>query len=235
MLCAIHQPNFFPWLGFFDKIAKSDVFVFLNQVDYEKSGHSMQSYTNRVAILDKNNNMKYIHCPVVREHGPQRIDTVKIKTDIPWKKDVISTLRECYFDAPFRDEVWDMLVPIFEYDTIYLSEFNINAITSICKRLNISTRLVRHDELNINNYSSTELLVEIVNRVGCDRYLFGKGGSKYQEEQYFEQKRIVAVPQNFELWEYKQRNEDSFVGGLSILDALFFMGIDATSEKLNRK
>ena len=41
MICAIHQPNFFPWLGYFEKIWRADVFIFLNQVDYEKSGHSM--------------------------------------------------------------------------------------------------------------------------------------------------------------------------------------------------
>lgn len=234
MICSIHQPNFFPWIGYFDKIARSDVFVFLNQVDYEKSGHSMQCYTNRVAVLDKNNAKKNILCPVVREHGPQKIDTVRIKPDIDWKIDVITTIKNNYEDAPFKDETYGLLDSIWNYKTDYLSEFNINAVTVISDALRLDTKIVRQDELD-THYHSTELLAEITNKVGCSHYLYGGGGSKYQEERYFDEHHVVAVPQGFIPWEYKQRDNNSFVGGLSILDALFWIGIDATSEKLVKR
>jgi hypothetical protein len=71
-LCAIHQPNFFPWLGYFDKINRADVFVFLDQVAYPKSGSSMGSWCNRVKI-NIAGVASWISCPVVREHGPQSI------------------------------------------------------------------------------------------------------------------------------------------------------------------
>ena len=59
----------FPWMGYFNKMARVDAFVFLNQVDYEKSGHSMQGYGNRVSIGDGTTR---IYCPLVREHDLRR-------------------------------------------------------------------------------------------------------------------------------------------------------------------
>ncbi len=69
MICAIHQPNFFPWLGYFDKISRADVFVFLDVVDYPKSGSSMSSWVNRV-MLKVGSQKTWVRCPVVREFGP---------------------------------------------------------------------------------------------------------------------------------------------------------------------
>lgn len=194
----------------------------------------MQCYTNRVAILDSNNAKKNIHCPVIREHGPQKIDTVQIKADMAWKEDISGCFRNCYLDAPFKDEVLNLLDDILSFETQFLSEFNIYAITTICKELHINTKIVRQDELD-TNYHSTELLAEIANKVGCDQYLFGGGGSKYQEEKYFEERNVTAVPQDFVPPQYNQRNGIPFVGGLSIIDALFWNGISETENILKKR
>lgn len=230
MLCAIHQPNFFPWLGYFEKISRADAFVFLNQVDYEKSGHSMQCYTNRVAIIDANRNKTYIHCPVIREHGPQKIDTIKIKTEIDWRAVIRNVLDNAYNEAPFKSEIEELMVGILDYETEYLSEFNINAITRLCEALGITTKLYRQDQFVSENHS-TELLVELTKNVGCDEYLYGGGGSKYQEEGIFLNAAIKAVPQDFVQWKYNQGNGE-FVSGLSILDSLYWTGIDETQKMI---
>ena len=47
-IVAIHQPNFFPWLGYFDKINKSDIFIFLDDVQFPKKGGN---WTNRVQLM----------------------------------------------------------------------------------------------------------------------------------------------------------------------------------------
>lgn len=233
MICAIHQPNFFPWLGYFEKIWRADVFIFLNQVDYEKSGHSMQCYTNRVAILGSNGQKKYIYCPVVREHGPQRIDTV-IMRDQSWKQDILSELNKSYGEAPFKKQIDEWVHEIVDYDTEYLSVFNINAITLLCEKLGIITSLFRQDEYNTKKHS-TDLLVELTKEVKCDKYLYGRGGSNYQDPELFRREKIDAIAQDYISSEYYQGDGNHpFIPGLSILDALYWIGPDETLKVLKR-
>lgn len=224
MICAIHQPNFFPWMGYFNKIARADVFVFLNLVDYEKSGHSMQGYGNRVAIYGNDNR---IMCPLVREHGHQVINTVKIK-NIQWKNELLQKLKLTYCDRQHYSDVMLFVNRILSYETEYLSEFNINAIREICNILNINVEFYRQDKLNVNG-SSSELLINIIKKCNCTDYIYGKGGSKYQNEDLFKDNNIELIAQNYIQPQYYQSN-DVFVPGLSILDALFCCGFEKTEE-----
>lgn len=227
MICAIHQPNFFPWMGYFNKIARSDVFVFLNQVDYEKSGNSMQCYTNRVSIL---NGIKstYIHCPVIREHGPQPICNVKINNTLQWRQELEKVLDVCYKKAPYYEELKNYITELIFTEADNIADYNIKIIRNLVHVFQIETKIVRQDELNTSKHS-TDLLVEIAKAVECDTYMCGKGGDKYQNEETFNQYKIQLLRQNYKPIEYNQGNVD-FVAGLSILDALFWNGIEKTRE-----
>ena len=80
---AIHQPNFFPWLGYFDKIFKSDYFVFLDNVQFQKTGGN---WGNRVPILISNHK-NWITVPINRNFsGLKKINEIKIKNDINWRE-----------------------------------------------------------------------------------------------------------------------------------------------------
>ena len=227
MICAIHQPNFFPWLGYFDKIARSDVFVFLDHVDYEKSGHSMQSITNRVGIIGGDR----IHCPVIREHGPQLIDSVMINSEQSWKHEIMEKLKKKYAKAPCWKEASDIIQELIDYPTEYLSELNINAISRICSVVGINTRLVKQSSINPEGHSN-ELLINIVKSVGCTEYLHGQGGSKYQDNKLFEEAGIELVPQKFVPWQYIQGGNKEFEKGLSIIDAFCWIGIKETGSRI---
>lgn len=226
MLCAIHQPNFFPWLGYFNKIYRSDVFVFLDDVDYPKSGHSMSSYCNRV-LIKANNEGRMISCPVVREHGPQRIVNVAIKEDLrDWRQQLKDALKESYGSTKYYSSGMEILEPIIDFETDKLSEFNINAIISICKAIGIDKKFARQSEMNTTS-SSTERLVEIVKLTGCDAYLCGRGAQKYQEDKIFEDNNIRLEHQNFIHPRYVQEGE-TFLEGCSIIDPLLSIGGNAT-------
>ena len=229
MICAIHQPNFFPWLGYFNKIATVDVFVFLNQVDYDKSGHSMQCYTNRVGIL-KNGKAVWIHCPVIREHGKQPIHKVRINNVLGWREELKKTIKDCYWSTDYYDVVSNYVFGLIDYETDYISEYNIYIILELAKKLDIKVKLVRQEQFQTLEHS-TKLLIELIKANQCDSYLYGGGGMKYQQNELFEEHGIKLFSQNYQFPQYEQISQP-FVQGLSILDTLFHCGFEGTKKLL---
>ncbi|MBU1249444.1 MAG: WbqC family protein [Proteobacteria bacterium] len=227
---AIHQPNFFPWLGYFTKIAQADVFVFLDQVDYPKSGSSMASYSNRVK-LNICGEAKWWGCPVVREFGPQRICDVRIK-DEPWAKKKIQSLEQSYGKtACFRESI-DIIREMIFLDEGLISAYNISNVRRLSELLGLTCRFVLQSELDPEG-SSSELLADIVKKVGGGIYLSGTGGAmEYQEEAVFAKAGIELAFRKYVAIPYSQNRAQAFMPGLSVLDAVMNLGWAETGRLL---
>src|SRR5688572_16171324 len=115
-ICAIHQPNFFPWLGYFDKIRRADVFVFLDNVAYPKSGSGAGSWVNRVRIAI-DGAPTWVGCPIRREHGTQLIREVRIDDRQPWRKKLLRTLEVNYGRARNYVSVMPVLEKLIRFET----------------------------------------------------------------------------------------------------------------------
>lgn len=223
---AIHQPNFFPWYGYFDKIAKSDIFVFMDDVAYPKSGNSMGSWTNRVKILVQGKPM-WISCPVIREHGVQLIKNVKINNINLWRDKLAQIISYNYGKSLCYNEMIDWVTDMIEFDTDDLATYNINNIKEICKKIGIEKTFVLQSELYIDtDNKGTDLLIDIVKAVGGNEYICGGGASGYQEDGKFEISNITLTYQNFMHPTYKQFGSKVFNSGLSIIDFLLNCGIE---------
>lgn len=229
MICAIHQPNFFPWLGYFDKIYRADVFVFMDSVDYPKSSKTMSSWTNRVQLLI-NRHKTWVHCPIRREHGIQKICDVEIDDTQDWRKRLLRTIQFNYAKSPFYAVVMPFVEEWVNGKYRYIADYNIAVIKDISKMFHLTTKFVRQTDL-LTEKHSTELLVEITKRVGCDTYLCGGGAGGYQQDEMFPDNGLLLQYQNFVPYEYNQGRQE-FVGGLSILDALFHQGIAGVEQSL---
>ncbi len=232
MICAIHQPNFFPWLGYFDKMHRSDKFVFLDQVSYPKSSKTMSTWGNRVAV-NIMGEKKWIHCPLIREDGVQYFDKIKIDNTANWRDKVIKTLSLNYKKSDYFDEVFDYICELIRYDADELGQYNIHTITSLLKRLNIACVWERQSDLNTVNHSN-ELLIEIVRKEMCDQYMCGGGADGYQDVALFQKQKIEVIYQNYNPIPYKQCSEN-FVGGLSVIDALFCCGFEGTENLIKQR
>lgn len=223
-ICAIHQPNFFPWLGYFDKIRRADVFVFLDQVDYPKSGNSMGSWCNRVRI-NVSGQAKWLSCPVVREHGPQPIDTVRIDHSRPWQDDVRKTLEINYKKAPKFAAAFQVIDTLLRFEAERLADFNVHAIDVLAASMGITTPCVRQSSLPAVEERSTERLIAICRLVHAGTYLCGGGAGGYQDDATFEHAGVQLVYQNFQPEPYG--NPARFLPGLSVIDWLMHKGPDA--------
>ncbi|MGE4504857.1 MAG: WbqC family protein [Desulfovibrionaceae bacterium] len=226
---AIHQPNFFPWLGYFAKIARADVFVFLDGVDYPKSGKSMGSYSNRVK-LDIGGEARWWGCPVVRESGPQPIREVFIRKE-PWREKVLKTLEQNYSRASRFAELIDEVRGMVGLEEERVGAYNIANVRRVCELLGLSCEFVLQSEVEAPGHS-TELLVNVVRAVGGSTYLSGTGGAKeYQDESMFAAAGVELLYSPFRPEPY-ERGGAPFLPGLSVLDALLHLGPEGTRALL---
>jgi hypothetical protein len=217
-VCAVHQPNFFPWAGFFDKIRRADVFVFLDAVDYPKSGSGMGSWVNR-ALIDIQGRPAWFGCPVRRRPGPQPIREVEIDDAQPWRRRLLRTLELNYRHAPGFGRAIRLLQPLIEFPAATLAQFNEHAICRIAGELGLDRRFVRQSQLPVAG-RGTGLLVEIVKAVGATCYLAGGGAGGYQRDALFAANGIALMYQNFTPTPY--REPARFLPGLSVIDHLMW-------------
>lgn len=216
-LVAIHQPNFFPWLGYFDKIQRSDAFVFLDAVDYPRSGSgSMGSWTNRVR-LGIQGKPRWFTCPVRRMPLGSAIGEARIDDAQPWRAKLLRTLEVNYRRSTNYDAAMALLGPLIETREGHLAAFNIAAIHAISAHLGISTRFLLQSELE-HAGQATDLLISLVRAAGGDSYLAGGGAAGYQEDDKFAKAGVALVKQGFVPRGYGR--PELFLPGLSVIDYL---------------
>lgn len=220
---AIHQPNFLPWLGYFNKIANADVFVVLDNVQFAKTGGT---WTNRVR-LRINGDARWVTVPVVRDYrGVRTIGEMTIASG-PWRAKLIQTLQAAYGRAPHFGAVLPFIQPLIAEATDELLRYNLIAIRALAAALGLDrTRFVLASELDVSG-RGTDLLVALVKAVDGGVYLCGGGAAGYQEDQKFAQAGIQLVYQTFRHPAYAQ-GDLPFVPGLSIVDALMHCGFDGS-------
>ena len=220
---AIHQPNHLPWLGYFAKIARSDVFVFLDDAQYPKG-----SYVNRVRIAECGEPV-WLTVPVKVTLG-QAISSVAIARD-DWARAHRDRLVQVYRPAQAFRSVWPEVEGwLGAAPGSSLAAANIFLIECIASRLGLAARFVASSALNVPPAPADARLAEIVRRlVPGGRYLSGAGGAKYQSDDVFAAAGVLLVYSDFAPRSYR-RGDAPFVAGLSILDAAFHVGWDAVAE-----
>lgn len=217
MKIAIHQPNFIPWIGYFAKIYASDVFVFLDDVQYTKN-----SLINRNKIKI-NNSAKWLTTPVRNESNTnidtRKINEVEIDNRQNWKKKHLMTLNQYYKKTPGYLNTMKMIEDVYSNQFKYLYELNIEMINRICSEFYIQRKMVLSSSLNINT-KSTERIVDIVKNEGGDIYVSGHGAKAYQDEAMFAKNNIELYYIDVSQATYPQQGS-GFIPSLSVIDYLF--------------
>lgn len=226
---AIHQPNFYPWLGFFDKIRRADRFIALDCVQYSKG-----SWTNRVKIMVAGGPM-WITVPVVRNfHGTKTIADMQIDNHLPWRAKLLKTIALNYRRAPHFEQVYKWIADLIADPTDRIVDYNMRAIRATAIALDMDdSKLVMGSSLGVDG-RATSLLVSMVRAVHGDAYLAGGGAGGYQDDEMFADAGLAVKYQDFQHPVYRQFNSAEFVPGLSVVDALMNCGFQGTADLLSR-
>ena len=216
MLVAIHQPEYFPWLGFFEKLIRADVFVILDDVQFSKG-----DFHNRTRVKGAEG-PQWLSVPVVHRF-PQRINEVKL-SDTNWREKHWRSLVSCYSGSRYFREFATALHDFFGQPRNQLIDVNIAALDLAIRALKVRCKYIFSSDLKVKGTKS-ELVLNICKKLGATGYYSGRTGSAYLNLSSFEQARIEVQVQNFRHPFYEQRFcKTGFISNLSVIDLLFNHG-----------
>ncbi len=221
---SIHQPNFLPYIGFFDKVARSDVFVIADHLDFSK-GKDNWHHRNRIRTHD---GWMYLTMPVSDHFNYKPFHEVVMNGSLERiKKKHMKSLFYNYRKAPHFEEFFESFGEVYTQDEKRLAEFNISLIEWMLKSFGIRTKVVRSTELDFDRSKrKTDMIIEIVKTVGGTHFISGPGARCYLEEGKFKDNGIVLEYQDFRHPVYRQAYP-GFVPNLSAIDLLFNEGRSA--------
>jgi hypothetical protein len=216
MQISIMQPTYVPWLGYFDLIDQSDMFVFLDDVQFEK-----QSWQQRNRIKT-NNGWIWLTIPVIQKFG-QKISETRINYAKKWNEKHLKSICYNYHTAAFYDSLNDRLEEIYTTPYEFLIDFNMTIIRWFCEELGMHPQFIRSSELSVAG-TKTERLLNICQDLHADTYLSPMGSSTYIEKNnLFHDSGIILKYQHFKHPQYSQLWGD-FIPYLSALDLLLLHG-----------
>ena len=227
MRVAIHQPHYFPWIGYFDKMAKCDKFVILDEVQMEKNS---QMQRNRVLC---DGNIKYITISAdIKGFLDKRYSEILIKNKEVWSQNQLNALKNYYRKSKYFDEVYVVIETFLKNNYLTLCEWTVNSIILIKNLLEIETQLVFQSTIDYDKGSKqSDLVLDICRKLNANIYISGRGASvRYLNQEMFDKYGISIEFQEFIHPVYPQINVPDFVPGLSIIDCLFNLGINLTKE-----
>lgn len=224
MQCAIMQPTYIPWAGYFNLISEVEVFVFLDDVQFE-----YQSWQTRNQILI-NGLSQWITVPVRRNSLQQIIQDISIDDQQKWRRKHVICLQQTYGKHVYGLELSDIFKIIQNIDFSYLANLNIQIIQYISYKIGLQTQFLRSSELSQGGKRS-EHLYNICKACGCDEYLSPMGSAEYLKlDGIFENSSIKLEFQNYQPAVYPQHKQSYFVSHLSILDVIANLGYAETAR-----
>lgn len=227
MKAAIHQPHYFPWLGYMDKMAKAEKFIVLDEVQLTD-----RSPMVRNKFLTYNGDEEILSLSIQKK-GYREKKTRDIKLfNIEEIQKRHRRFLECnYKKARYFDEIMEHMEKIFKRSYHNLIEIEMDTVNLLKELLDIKTELIFQSDLQYDKEcKKSDLMKSLCTSIRADIYLSGNGARKYMDVESFKDNGIRVVFQNFEYPVYQQFELKKFVPNLSVADMLFHLGIDGSKE-----
>lgn len=231
MNVVILQPSYIPWRGYFHQIARADLFIFYDDVQYDKHG-----WRNRNQIKTAQGK-QWLSIPVHSAGVTQGIPIKDVKIDWskPWAKNHWKALTFSYSKAPFFHQFAPLFEPFYQRQDMLLADFTIDLTIALARELGIThTKFIRSSEIPGINGQKTERLIQILTSVGTTHYISGPSARDYIEQEQFDAAGITLEYMVYDYPEYPQLYPP-FDPQVSALDLLFMTGSDASKFFIDKE
>jgi hypothetical protein len=226
--CAIMQPTYFPWSGYFHLASKVDTFVFLDDVQFER-----RSWQSRNNILS-NGKAHLLVVPVQQAPQQTLIRDISLIPDSSWKKKHLRSLQVAYPILWHNQELRNKLIEVIEEPCEALADLNIKLIRLMFGWLNIGCQTIRASDLGCGG-SRSQHLAYICHAVQADKYISPIGSRQYLEEDKFEQLSGVPLEHSeFTPDFYSQGKAHEFVSHLSVIDVIGHCGLEFAEDYIKK-
>lgn len=227
----ISQPTYLPWLGYFRIMKEADVYVILDNVQFEPRSWQCR---NRIKSPGK---LLWLSVPTRREGMQSRICDVEIDNSKPWRRQHWASILTSYKRSPYFSEYSSFFSSVYERSWNRIGSLNMHIIKYLASQLGLRTTFVQASKLELEG-KRTNLLLEICKLFGADRYVSSIGAKEYMKadgaKALFENAGIKIEFLEFKHLPYKQRFGD-FVPELSFIDCLFNCGPESSSVVFNEE
>jgi len=226
MKASVMQPYLFPYLGYYHMVAKCDLFVFYDDVQYIQRG-----YINRNQILI-NGEKKYFTVPVKKHTLGQVINQVEMLDFKKWATTFLRQLQNVYSKAPYYKQTIEIIERIlFEVKSDSISLFASNSIMEIAKLLNLDVEFKFSSNLDYEKELSKEMKLEsLLKSIAVDEIILPTGSKElYKDWGPLGVTKTTMEPLTFE---YSHFNNQKCTN-MSIIDVLMFNSINVVKSVLN--
>jgi hypothetical protein len=220
MMIGILQPGYLPWLGFFEQILRTDLFVIYDDVTFDKGG-----WRNRNRVKTPQG-WCWLTVPMVKENLMKTlIRDVRICYESDWRKKHLATLVQNYRKAPHFAEILPLAEKAYQGSWEKLIDLDMFFTLEIMKTLGIERNIYYSSSLGIEGDRNTRL-IEICRHFGADHFYEGKAGESYIDLDLFKKSGIQVIFQDYAHPVYSQLYGD-FIPYLSTIDLLFNHGSES--------
>jgi hypothetical protein len=217
---AILQPGFLPWLGFFDQMLRCDVFVYYDDVQFDKHG-----WRNRNRIKAPSGPL-WVTIPILHSGKQgQRIIDAEVDNNKSWARKIIATIRQNYARAPHVAFYLPELEQVLAAPWCFLVDLDLAIVDLMCRWFELRRPVFRASALGIAGSKSGRLL-SICQHFSATKYLSGNAAQSYLDVALFQSAGIAVEWQNYRHPTYPQLHGD-FIPYLSALDLVLNAGRDS--------
>ncbi len=225
MILSAHQPAYLPWLGYLHRIAISDHFVILDNVQFEKN-----SFTNRNRI-NVSGKALWLTVPVhLKGHMSATIKDVEIAQNIKWASKHYKSLSQAYQKSPFFSQHKGFFESIYQQRWTSLLELNQALLNYFLEQFAISTPISMLSDLKVEG-KKQELILNLCQHLSAKAFIFGAQGGDYVDETLFTESGVDTLFHRYSTPAYEVFNGD-FIPDLSCVDLLFNYPVDELSQRL---
>lgn len=213
MIISAHQPAYNPWLGLIHKILLSDIFVVMDDVQFEKN-----SFINRNKILQNSNEIMLTIPMKTKNYKLRTLKEMEI-LDSKWRIKHLKSIEQSYRKAKHYNTVFERLKKIYDIESNLLIDYTNAYLDLIIDYLDIETKIVFASDLNIQA-KKLDYVVELTQKLNGDIFVFGMLGKEYADISYMKSKKVIPYFQEYRHPQYHQMSKE-FHPYMGIIDLLF--------------